>query len=176
VPIVVDGRYSRITGSLLRVPSPSLWPWLLVLVASAALGGLGTLGRERRRVRTSCIVLGGFAVVAGIVAAAGFAFAADAPGMHVAAVYELVLAAGGAGFAVWGPPDMRVAAAGWLGLLGLIGGLACAQVFLHGAVLSVLPATVTRTAAALAVGLGAAASLLAVLFYASLPDRVSSPS
>ena len=69
-----------------------------------------------------------------------------------------------------------MAAAGWLGLLGLIGGLACGQVFLHGDVLSVLPATFTRTAAALAIGLGAGASLLAVLFYVSLPNDGSSPS
>ena len=58
---------------------------------------------------------------------------------------------------------------GWLGLLGLISGLACGQVFLHGFVLSVLPATFTRTAAALAIGFGAAASLLTALFYASVP-------
>ena len=99
--------------------------------------------------------------------AAGFAFEATAPGMRVAAIYEFLLAAGGVGFAVWGPHEVRVVAVGWLGLLALFGGLACGQVFLHGAVLSALPPALTRTAAALAIGSGAAAALLAGVFYAS---------
>jgi len=176
VPILVDGHAARIVGELRRASAPSLWRWLLVALAAGSLGGLGAIGRRRNRVRTFCIALGCVAVVAGVAAAAGFAFDAQASGMRVAVVYELVLAAGGAGFAVWGPAEVRVAAAGWLGLLGLIGGLACTQVFLHGDVLSVLPATVTRAAAALAIGSGAAASLLAAVFYILLPNLASPAS
>jgi len=176
VPILVDGRTGRISGDLLRVATPTVWPWLLVVLGSASLTVLAATARRRRRLRTACIVFGGIACVAGIVAAVGFAFSAAAAGMRVAAVYEIVLAAGGAGSAVWGPPEVRVGAAGWLGLLGLIGGLACGQVFLHGEVLSALPATVTRVAVALAIGLGAAASVLTGVFYASSPDLASSPT
>ena len=175
IPILVDGRSERITGELQRAPRPGLGPWLLVVLASGSLGGLGAIGRNRRRIRASCTAFGAAAVIAGVVAAAGPAFEADSSGMRVAAVYELLLAVGGAGFAIWGPPEMRVVAIGWLGLLGLIGGLACGQVFLHGFVLSVLPAAFTRTAAALAIGFGAAGSLLAGLFYASVPNLASSP-
>ena len=169
IPIRVDGRSTRITGELQRVPAPSLWPWLLVALASGSLGGLGAIGRRRQRIRVSCTVFGAVAVIAGIVAALGPAFEAGASGMRVAAVYEFLLAAGGVGFAIWGPSEVRVAALGWLALLGLFSGLVCGQVFLHGFVLSVLPATFTRTAAALAVGFGAAGSLLTALFYASAP-------
>lgn len=176
IPILVDGRAARISGDLRRVASPALWPWLLVVLGSAGLIGLAAIGRARRHLRTGCVLLGGAAAAAGIVAAGGFAFDPAAAGMRVAAVYEIVLAAGGFGFAVWGPPEVRVGAAGWLGLLGLIGGLACGQVFLHGYVLSVLPGTLTRTAAALAIGLGAAASVLTGLFYASLPEIASPPT
>jgi hypothetical protein len=169
IPIRVDGRSARITGVLQRAPLPSLWPRLLVVLASGSLAALAAFGRGRRRLRTWCIVFGAAAPITGVVAAAGPAFEAGASGMRVAAVYELMLAAGGAGFAIWGPLEVRVAAIGWLSLLGLIGGLACGQVFLHGFVLSVLPAAFTRTAAALAIGFGAAGSLLAAVFYASVP-------
>jgi hypothetical protein len=174
VPIRIDGRAGRISGELRRVAPPALWVWLLVALGSGSLTGLAATTHRRRRLRTLCIVLGSAATVAGIVAAAGFAFATAATGMRVAAAYEVVLATGGVGFAFWGPAETRVAAAGWLGLLGLIGGLACGQVFLHGEVLSALPATLTRSLAALAIGLGATASLLTVLFYASLPDFTTS--
>jgi hypothetical protein len=176
IPIVVDGRRARIVGALVRVSRPILWPWVLLVLGVGSLGALVAIANRRRRLRASCAVLGAVAAVAGIVAAAGFAFAGGASGMRVAVVYELLLAAGGAGFAIWGPHEVRAVAAGWLGLLGLIGGLVCAQVFVHGAVLSVLPATLTRTAAALAIGSGAAALLLTGLVYAPLPDFVSSPS
>ncbi|MGN6800142.1 MAG: hypothetical protein ACTHKS_18555 [Gaiellaceae bacterium] len=176
VPILVDGRATRISGDLRRVSSPALWPWGLVVLGSASLAGLAAIKRRRRHVEVLCAVLGGIAAAVGIVAAGGFAFTAAAAGMRVAAVYEFVLAAGGVGFAVWGPPEVRVGAAGWLGLLGLVSGLACGQVFVHGDVLSTLPGTFTRTAAALAIGLGAAASVLTGLYYASLPDLTSSPT
>lgn len=167
VPILVDGRSVRVSGELRRVPTPSLWPWLLVVLGAVSTGRLAAAGRRPSRVRTACFVLGGVGAVAGIVVATGFAFEATAPGMRVAAIYEFLLAVGGVGFAVWGPHEVRVVAAGWLGLLALFGGLACGQVFLHGAVLSALPPTITRSAAALAIGSGAAAALLAGVYYAS---------
>jgi len=171
IPVAVDGRRTRIAGELDRVPRPSLWPWLLLALALAAGGSLLALSREQRRLREGCVVLGAVSTLAALVAATGFAFEAHATGSRVAAVYLLLFAVGGAGFAVFGPQEVRVAAAAWLGLLGLMAGLAYGQVFLHGYVLSVFPATVTRAAAALAVGTGAAACLLGGLFYARLESE-----
>lgn len=168
IPLVVDGRRTRIVGELQRVPRPTLWPWLLLVLALLAGGSLLALGRDTQRLRSGCVLLGGVATVAAIVTAAGFAFEAHATGSRVAAVYLLLFALAGAGAAIWGPREVRVAAAAWLGLVGLMAGLAYGQVFLHGVVLSVLPVTVSRAAAALAVGFGAAACLLGGLFYARL--------
>jgi len=168
IPLLVDGRRTQIAGELERVPRPTVWPWLLLALALAGAGSLFALSREQHRLREGCVVLGGVSTLAAMVAAAGFAFEPHATGSRVAAVYLLLFAVGGAGFAVFGPQEVRVAAAAWLGLLGLMAGLAFGQVFLHGFVLSVLPAAVTRAAATLAVGSGAAACLLGGLFYARL--------
>lgn len=167
IPVVVDGRRTRISGELVRVRRPGLWPWLLVVLGSLSVG----LAAVRTRVQPVCLALGSAAAILSIVTLTGFALEAGAVGTRVGAVYELVFAAGGAGFALFGPAEVRVAAAGWLGLLGLIGGLVCTPVFLHGVVLSTLPAALTRTGAALAVGLGAASVMRAGLFYARLPER-----
>lgn len=168
VPLLVDGRRTRITGELERVPRPRIWPWLLLVLALLAGGSVLALGRQPHRLRTGCGVLGGIATLAAIVAGAGLASEAHATGSRVAAVYLLVFAAAGAGVAVWGPPEVRVVASAWLGLVGLMAGLAYAQVFWHGLVLSVLPATVIRAAAALAIGSGASACLLGGLFSVRL--------
>lgn len=166
IPLLVDGRRTRIVGELERVPRPSFWPWLLLALALTAAGSLLALGRAQHRLRSGCIVLGAVATLAAMVTGGGFAFEAHATGSRVAAVYLLLFAVAGAGAAVFGPQEMRVAASAWLGLVGLMAGLAYGQVFLHGVVLSVLPVTVSRAAAALAVGFGAAACLLGGLFYA----------
>lgn len=173
VPILVDGRSFRILGELRRAPPPRLWVWLLIVLACGSAGVLVGISRYGRcRVRAVCLLFGSAAAGAAIFAATGFAFDAEASGMRVAAVYEFLLAVGGVAFAVWGPAEVRIVAAAWLGLLGLIGGLACAQVFLHGAVLSALPAAFIRSAAALAIGLGGA-SLIAGLL--NMPFRTVDP-
>ena len=102
--------------------------------------------------------------MAAILTATGLALEPHASGARVAAVYLLVFAAGAAAFAVWGSQEVRVAAAAWRGFLGLFAGLVFTQIFLHGIVLSALPAAVTRSAAAVAIGAGAA-SILGALYY-----------
>lgn len=163
VPILVDGRRAQIRGELRRARSPSLLTWLIVVLGCASTGVLAGIGPWRRRLWMACFVLGCLAAFAALLVATGFAFDAEASGMRVAAVYELLLALGGVGFAIWGPAEIRIVASAWLGLLGLIGGLACGQVFLHGAVLSSLPGVLTRSGAALATGLGAASVLAGLL-------------
>jgi hypothetical protein len=166
IPLVVDGRRTLIIGDLRRVPPPRLWRWLLLAFASAAAAGWSALGRDPHRLRTGCVLLGGTATVAAIVAATAFALDADTAGSRPVAVYLLLFVVGGTGFAVWGPREVRVAATAWLGVVALMTGLAFSQMFFHGAVLSVLPATITRAAGALAIGAGAAAAALGGLYYA----------
>ena len=166
IPLVVDGRRTLIIGDLRRVPPPRLWRWLLLAFASAAAAGWSVLGRDPHRLRTGCVLLGGAATVAAIVAATAFALDADTAGSRPVAVYLLLFVVGGTGFAVWGPREVRVAATAWLGVVALMTGLAFSQMFFHGAVLSVLPATITRAAGALAIGAGAAAAALGGLYYA----------
>jgi len=175
IPLLVDGRRTQIVGELQRVARPALWPWLLLVTALVAGGSFFALGRKEQRLRSGCALLGVVATNAAIVTAAGFAFEAHATGSRVAAVYLLSFAVGGAGVAHWGPRELRVAVTAWLGLVGLTAGLAYTEEFLHGVVLSVLPVTVSRVAAALAVGSGAAACLLGGLFYERRELKPHSP-
>jgi len=165
IPLVVDGRPARIAGKLSRVARPSPWRWLLALVAAAALAVTGSRLWPGRRRRAYCAGAALIASCAALVAAAGLAVDAHTTGLKVAAVYELLFAAAGIGVAVWGPEEAGVAAAGLVGLLAAFCGLAFVPVFLHGNVLSALPAPATRAAVALAIGVGAGVALLAALFY-----------
>ena len=116
--------------------------------------------------RTGCVVLGVVAAAAGIVTAAGFAGDVYAsPGAWIAGVDESLFAAAGFGVLAWGPRDAQIPAGIGLGLLGLAVGLSKGAIFLHAGVLSALPATPTRLAAALAICAGAAGATLGGLYY-----------
>jgi hypothetical protein len=172
IPVLVDGRRERITGEIWRLAAPALWPWLLVLGFFAALTALLGVAKDRRRLRTGCILAGAVAAVAGIVAAGGFALGAYAsPGTWIAGADEFVFAAAGFGVLVWGPRNADVPAGIGLGLLGLATGLSEGGVFLHGGVLSALPALPTRAAAALAIGAGVAGLVTGGLFYLQHPPE-----
>jgi hypothetical protein len=165
VPILVDGRRSRISGVTWRVARPALWPWLLGLAAFAAVAGV--LARDARRLVRSCIVLGCAASLAGIVTAIGFVAGAYAsPGTWIATLDELVFAAVGVGVLAFAPRVAHVPAGIGLGLLGAAIGLSKGAVFLHAEVLSALPATPTRVAGAVAIGAGGAGAALGGLVYA----------
>lgn len=170
IPVLVDGRRERISGEIWRLAAPTLWPWLLVLGLFAALTGLLGVARDPRRLRTGCILAGAVAAAAGIVAAGGFALGAYAsPGTWIAVADEFVFAAAGFGVLAWGPRGADVPAGIGLGLLGLATGLSEGGVFLHGGVLSALPAAPTRAAAALAIGAGVAGLATGGLFYLQHP-------
>lgn len=166
VPIVVDGTPTHLEGELRRYPPPSLWPWLGAL-AALLTGGLAV---ARRAVPRETVALGAAAAasLACVVLLAGFALDTYAsPGTWIEAVDSLVLLAVGA-WVLWrGPPRLHLGAAIGMGLVGLAVGLLEGSVFFHPIVLAILPATVIRVAAVVAVGAGIDAAALGALSYAS---------
>jgi hypothetical protein len=163
VPVVVDGRRTRISGEIVRLPRPALWPWIvllvLVAVAAAAAG---------RRLRAATIAFGAAAGIAAVATAA--AFAADtyaSPGTWIAGADEIAFAVVGLGLLFRGPEVARVGAAAGLGLLGVAVGVSKGDALLHPLVLSALPAALTRLLVVVSVAAGAAAAILGGLYYAS---------
>jgi hypothetical protein len=168
VPILLDGRRERIVGEIVRLPRPTVWPWLLgvvVLFGVALL--LGVRGHARRWERAS-VVLGAVSATAGLVVVAGFAAGAYAsPGTWIAGFNELFCAAVGFGILAAGPSEWRLPTGIGLGLLGLAIGLFYGQIFIDAAALSALPSTATRAFATLAIGAGLAGPLVGGLAYAA---------
>jgi len=165
IPLLVDGRQARLAGELLRAHAPPVWPWLALGLPFAATTALVLL--RRAALERSAIVLGVLAGTGTCTTAASFAFASNASeGRWVEAGNEAVFALVGLAVIARGSRDARVIAAGALGLLALATALTKIPVFLHGIVLSALPATPSRVAVALTVWIGAAATALGVVLFA----------
>jgi hypothetical protein len=163
VPVVVDGRHSRISGEIERLPRPALWPWLGLLVLVAVVAVVAS-----RRLRTATVAFGAAAGIASVVTAVAFAVDTYAsPGTWIAGVDEIVFAAVGLGLLARGPEVARVGAAAGLGLLGVAVGLSKGDALLHPLVLSALPGGLTRLLVVVSVAAGAAAAMLGGLYYAS---------
>lgn len=155
IPIRVDGRLTALTGITTRLRRPVLWPWL-VLVAVLGIAAL----------RVAPVPLGVASSVAAVVVALAFIASAYAdPGTWIAGVDELFFIAAGLGVLRWGPSAARLPSAAWLALVGLAVGLSKGQVFLHSLVLSALPGTIVRIAAAVAIGAGIAGAVAACVSY-----------
>jgi hypothetical protein len=167
IPLLVDGRRARLAGQLLRIDAPSLLPWLALGVPFVAVAAF-TLVR-RATLERSAVAFGVLAGTATLVTAAAFAFASNASeGRWVEAGNEAVFALAGLAVAARGSRDARVIAAGALGLLALAAASTKLPVFLHGVVLSALPATPARAAVALTIWIGAAATALGLVLFAEL--------
>jgi hypothetical protein len=167
IPLVVDGRRARLTGELTRVQAPPAWPWLALGVPFVTATVF--LLRRRRLLERSAVALGVLAGVAAIATAAAFAFASNASeGRWVEAGNEAVFAVVGLAVIARGSRDARVTAAGALGLLALAVGLTKIPVFLHGVVLSALPAAAARIDVALTMWTGAAATALGLVLFAKV--------
>jgi len=160
VPLLVDGRASRLGGELQRFPAPSLPIWLGALAVLLATGASpALLGRRdlAGRVSIGCGVIA--AAACGVVLVA---FALDAyasPGTWIEAVDAIVFLLVGMWALLRAPQQWHVAAAIGLGLVAIAVALLEGAIFLHSVVLAVLPGTMIRFAdiIALAAGLGAAA-------------------
>lgn len=172
VPIVVDGRPSRLAGEVWRVGAPSPWPWLAVgipfLIFTIALLLMG----RPRVVRIGAVSLGVAATVALIVTESGFAFDSyTSSGKWIEAGNASVLGVVGLAVIARGSPDAMGMAGGALGLLGLSLGLTKMPVSLHGVVLSIVPATMARLAVGLTICSGATATILGLAVFSSALER-----
>jgi hypothetical protein len=177
VPVLVDGSRSELTGRLTRVPRPPAWPWLalgaLFAVAAAVLLTL----RRPALLRPAATLLGWVSAIATVLIASGFAAAATASeGTWVEAANEVVFALVGVAFLVRGSRDTRALAGGALGLFALAVGLKNLPVLLHGVVLSALPADVARTAVAVAVLAGTAATVIGLVVFFDVLEHYEEPA
>jgi len=167
VPLSVDGRRVQLQGELRRFPAPSLVLWLGLLVCLLAAGACPLLTRREDYVRGAAI---GFAVAAAassVVVALAFALDAYAsPGTWIEGLDGIAFLAVGLGVLFGGHENLRLGAAIGLGLVALAVGLVNGAVFLHPIVLAVLPGTITRLAVLVALGAGASALGLGLVFYA----------
>jgi hypothetical protein len=145
--------------------------WVPFVVLSAVV-----LAGKRSLRRPAAVVFGVVAAVGTVATAAAFALSSSASGaMWVEGANELAFALVGLAVVARGSSEARSMAAGALGLLARWAGLSKVPVFLHGVVLSALPATWARGSVALTISAAAAATAvgLAVFFDLLEPDRES---
>jgi hypothetical protein len=140
LPLTVDGRRDGLTGTLLRVSPPSLWPWLLGGVVAA-----GVLVRLRS-VGAAALV----AVLGALAAAASFGAWVET-GLAAALLVVAVLA------------FRRPVLGGVAGAVAVAVALAWLGAFRHGVVVSSLPDWLARLATGSAFVAGAVAVVLGVL-------------
>jgi len=168
VPLVVDGRRVRLTGEIRRVQRPSPWPWFSLAAPFVALTTWLIVRGPSSRGRAAALL--GTVAVTGTFATVGvFALQSSAsPGTWVEGANELVLGLVGLAVVARGSADAQSIASGALGLLGLAVGLSKLPVFLHGVVLSVLPATAARLIVAFTILVGASATALGLTVFFDL--------
>jgi hypothetical protein len=174
VPLIVDGRRTRLQGELQRFPAPSLWPWVALLAGVLAGAALPLLPGRGRAVHAGAIVLAVVSFTASVVLAVAFALDAYAsPGTWIESVDGIVFLAVALGVLLRGPRHWQFGAAIGLGLLGLGIGLSKGAVFLHPIALAILPATIIRYAAVAAIGAGGGATALGCALYANTAEEVA---
>jgi hypothetical protein len=166
IPIVVNGARTAIRGQLTKADTPQLWPWLLL----GALPLLATALAVRRRrwlwaTATGLAAVAGFATLANL---GGFAFGGlpMSSDRWVLLAAEVVLSLVAIG--VLGMPRARLVAVAALAAFAVLQALSELSVFRHGIVVSGLPATAVRAAAAIALGAGIGAA--ALVFLAPTPQ------
>jgi hypothetical protein len=140
LPLTVDGRRDGLTGTLLHVSSPSLWPWLLAGVAAA--GAFALL----RSAGAAAMV----ATLGAVAAAASFGAWLEM-GLAAALVVAAMLA------------FRRRVLGGVAGAVAVAIALAWLGVFRHGVVVSTLPDWLARLAVGSAFVAGGVAVVLGVL-------------
>ncbi len=169
VPVVVDGRRVAIEGELTHVASPPLWPWLVL--AALPLLAAAIAVRSKRWVwatATGLAALAGLATLADLsgFARGGLAVSADRWLLFAFEVALLVVALG-----LLARPRARLIAIAAIAAFAVLQALSEIAVFRHGVVVSGLPATAVRMAAALALGAGLGAASLVFLAPAPVARR-----
>jgi len=166
VPVIANGEFTSIRGELTKAAEPPIWPWLLL----GLIPLLGTVLAVRRK-RWLWAAATGLAALAGLATLAnlgGFAFS----GLPISADRWTLLAVEVAltliAIGVLGLPRARLVAVAALAAFAVLQALSELAVFRHGIVVSGLPDTAVRTAAALALGAGIGAA--ALVFLAPTPE------
>jgi hypothetical protein len=167
IPIVVGGRPDQISGRLLHVRGPPVWPWLALLSAALAVAAVLVTLKSRQLIEVALFTLASVAGIAAVILSISFAFL---PGRAALVAWMNVALCGGLAVAVLltfaGRPSARHAVSGFVAVLAAFVGLSEANVFVHGFVISSLPAALVRAATGVALGAGliAAACAAALLF------------
>jgi len=163
IPIVVNGHLDEIRGRLLHAQGPPLWPWLGLLFAVAAVAA-GLASRSSRRLRAAAVYTG--ACVAGgaaVILTVSFAFVPGRSSLAAWSNAALCFGIAGAVLAIFvRRPSARPAVGGFVAVLAAFVGLSEANVFVHGFVISSLPADMVRAATGIALGAGLIAAACAV--------------
>ena len=174
IPIVIDGHPDRISGRLLHARGPALWPWLALAIVAVVIAAFILARRPRRQfVEAGLFTLASVAGIAAVVLSTSFAFV---PGTSSAAAWMNVAVCCGIAVAVLSifahKPSARHAIAGFVAVLAAFVGLSEANVFVHGFVISSLPAALVRVATGVALGAGLiAAACAAALLFRDEPAR-----
>jgi hypothetical protein len=177
VPVIVDGRRSRLQGELWHFAAPSPWPWLGLLAALLAAGLVPLVLRRRDLGGRAASVLAIAATTASVVILAAFAFDAYAsPGTWIEAIDAIAFLGVGVWVLLRGPPRWRLAGAIGLGLVALAVALLEVPIFLHSIVLAILPGGAVRFLDVVALGAGLDAAALGCLFYVETAGRLPGAS
>jgi hypothetical protein len=162
VPLLVDGRPALVAGEIVRMRKPPLWPWLAL---GGFLLGFGVAVAAAHRLRLSVasgVGVGAIAGLGGLCSLAGFSLATSGvQRQRIELAAAGILAAAALAGLVLGR-TRRLAVAGAIGALALVEGLGRLGVFVHGVVISELPAAAARAADTVAIGAGLAAILIAL--------------
>ncbi len=164
LPIVLDGRATALRGTFTRVGAPPLWPWIVAMLV--AFGVVAALAHALPAKRSETA-----AAIAAIAAAGALtASTAFATGDTIARRTQWVEAGSAGVLALFAAiallrhdRSLRTWAAMVVGVVAVSLGLGSLSVFLHGVVVSSLPASFTRLATAVALVGGASAVVVAVL-------------
>jgi hypothetical protein len=173
VPVIVDGKRSRLDGELWHPPAPSPWPWLGILGALLA-AGLAPLARGRRdltgRPATAFAVAAAAASVVVLLAFALDAYAS--PGTWIEGLDAIAFLAAGVWLLFRAPRHWQPAGAIAVGLVALAVALLEIPIFLHPIVLAILPGGAVRLLDVVALGAGLNAAARGCLFYVRTAGRL----
>ena len=166
MPVIANGEFTSIRGELTKAAEPPIWPWLLL----GLIPLLGTVLAVRRKrwlwaAATGLAALAGLATLANLggFATGGLPISADRWTLLAVEVSLTIVAVG-----LLTRPRARIVAVAALAAFAVLQALSELAVFRHGIVVSGLPGTAVRTAAALALGAGIGAA--ALVFLAPTPE------
>jgi len=172
LPLTVDGRAAKLTGTLTRVPRPRAWPWVAVSLAS-----LVSLVALRRRLAGGLVPTLLAAVAAGATAAAITGFAAG-DAISRGTQWAEAVAASLIALAALATAPARRSVRGWgaalVGVSAVALSLGSLSVLWHGVVISSFSATATRALTAAGLVGGVAAAVLGGMLADA--DELSEPT